>query len=154
HERVHDRFVESFVEQAKAQKIGPGLDADSKMGPLANPRRVEAMEALVADATAKGARLRTGGERIGNRGFFFQPTVLTDVPADARAMHGEPLGPLALITPFSDESEVIERANALPYGLAAYAFTRDSDRATRVADRLETGLVALNTYVVSLPETP
>ena len=154
HERVHDRFVETFIQQSQALKVGPGLDPDSKMGPLANPRRVEAMEAFVADAQAKGAKVRTGGNRIGNRGFFFEPTVLTDVPADARVMHDEPFGPLAAITTFADESEAIARANALPFGLAAYTFTRDHDRATRVADRLETGLVGLNTFVVSLPETP
>jgi succinate-semialdehyde dehydrogenase/glutarate-semialdehyde dehydrogenase len=154
HERIHDRFVETFVEQAKAMKVGSGLDPESKMGPLANPRRVEAMEAFVADAVDKGAKVRTGGNRIGNRGYFWEPTILTDVPDDARILHEEPFGALAAIMPFRDESEVLDRANALPFGLAAYTFTRDADRVARVADKLETGLVGVNTFVVSLPETP
>jgi succinate-semialdehyde dehydrogenase/glutarate-semialdehyde dehydrogenase len=124
------------------------------MGPLANPRRLEAMETLVADAKARGARVVAGGSRIGNQGYFFPLTVLADVPEDARAMREEPFGPLALINPVRSLDEAIEKSNALPYGLAAYAFTRSSENADRLADGVEVGNLSINHLVSSVAETP
>jgi succinate-semialdehyde dehydrogenase/glutarate-semialdehyde dehydrogenase len=124
------------------------------MGPLANRRRIEALENLVADAKAKGARVLAGGERLGNRGYFFPLTVLADLPDDARAMREEPFGPLALINPVSSIDEAIEKANALPFGLAAYAFTHSARNADRLAEGIEAGNVSINTLEASVAETP
>jgi succinate-semialdehyde dehydrogenase/glutarate-semialdehyde dehydrogenase len=124
------------------------------MGPMANPRRVEAMERLVADARAHGATVACGGERIGNEGFFYRPTVLTEVPDRAAVMDQEPFGPLAVMRRFHEPEEALEQANRLPYGLAAYAFTDSARRATQVADGLQAGVIAINSFVVSTPETP
>jgi succinate-semialdehyde dehydrogenase/glutarate-semialdehyde dehydrogenase len=124
------------------------------MGPLANPRRVEAMERFVADASERGATLRTGGKRKGNEGWFFEPTVVTAIPDDSKLMTEEPFGPIAPITPFRDLDEVMTRANSLPFGLAAYAFTSSAQRATAVGDGLKAGMVGVNTLAVSTPETP
>jgi succinate-semialdehyde dehydrogenase/glutarate-semialdehyde dehydrogenase len=124
------------------------------MGPLANHRRIEALEMLVADARAKGARVLAGGERLGNRGYFFPLTVLADLPDDARAMREEPFGPLALINPVSSIDEAIEKANGLPFGLAAYAFTHSARNADRLAEGIEAGNVSINTLEASVAETP
>src|SRR5215468_8134936 len=123
-EQIYDSFTNAFGDKAKQIKVGDGLDADTQMGPVANDRRLAAMEALIADAKGKGARVVAGGGRIGNRGYFHELTVLADVPDDARAMKEEPFGPLALLTPVKTLDEAIEKANSLPYGLAGYAFTR------------------------------
>ncbi len=154
HEKIYDKFTESFAEQARAVKVGDGLDPSNQMGPLANHRRIEAMEMFVADAKAKGARLLAGGERLGNRGYYFPLTVLADVPDTARAMTEEPFGPLALINPVSSLDEAIEKANALPYGLAAYAFTRSARNADVLADNVEVGNLSINNLVASIAETP
>jgi len=154
HESLHDRFVRRFVEYAEAIVLGPGTDPASTMGPLANERRVEAMERIVEDARAQGARVETGGRRWKNTGFFFQPTVLTQVPESALVMHEEPFGPVAPIVPFGDVADAIGRANALPYGLAAYAFTRSAATAAQLGDGLRAGMVGINTLAVSHPETP
>lgn len=154
HESNYKKFVESFTEVAKGLKLGSGLEADTRMGPLANARRVDAIEGFVQDAVEKGAKLQTGGQRRGNDGFFFEPTVLSDVPDDARIMREEPFGPVAPIVPFRSFDEVIERANSLDYGLAAYAFTGSEKTATAVADALESGMVGVNSLAVSTPETP
>ncbi|WP_454685170.1 NAD-dependent succinate-semialdehyde dehydrogenase [Ancylobacter moscoviensis] len=154
HEDIYARFVDGFTEAVQAIKVGNGLDEGVRMGPLANPRRVEAMEALTADAVSKGATLRTGGSRIGNKGYFFQPTVLTDLPADARILNEEPFGPIVPIMPFSSTEAVIEEANRLPYGLAAYAYTTSSARADEFARRVESGMVSINHHGLALPETP
>ncbi|MBS0400054.1 MAG: NAD-dependent succinate-semialdehyde dehydrogenase, partial [Proteobacteria bacterium] len=119
-------FTEAFVEKAKSIKVGDGMDPSTQMGPLANHRRIDALERLVADAREKGARLLAGGERLKNRGYFFPPTVLADLPDDAKAMSEEPFGPLALINPVDSLEEAIEKANGLPFGLAAYAFTHSA----------------------------
>lgn len=124
------------------------------MGPRANPRHVNAMETFVPDALDKGARVATGGNRIGNQGNFFEPTVLTDLPADARVLSEEPFGPLALMLRFRGTDEVLQRANGLPLGLASYAFTRSGETATRVAGALESGMVTINHFGIALPETP
>lgn len=154
HERAHAAFLETFVKATESLKIGNGMDAGVQIGPLANPRRVDAMTAFVGDAVAKGAKLHTGGERMGNEGFFFRPTVLSDVPMEARMMTEEPFGPVALVNRFSSEDEAIREANRLPYGLAAYAFTRDADRQQRLAERVESGLLGINTFAISVAETP
>lgn len=151
---VHDRFVEGFVAAAKAVKVGDGLAEGTTMGPLANERRIPAMEALIQDALQKGAKLATGGKRIGNKGYFFEPTVLTEVPTEARAMNEEPFGPLALVSRFSDADEAIAEANRLPFGLASYAFTGSVATADRLADEIQAGMVTLNHNGLALPEVP
>jgi delta 1-pyrroline-5-carboxylate dehydrogenase len=153
-EAIYKKFTEAFAEKAAAMKVGNGLDPSSQIGPLANHRRVEAMEIFVADAKAKGARLLAGGERLGNRGYFFPLTVLADLPDDAKAMHQEPFGPLALINPVSSLDDAIEKANALPFGLAAYAFTKSARNADRLAEGVEVGNLSINNLVASLAETP
>jgi succinate-semialdehyde dehydrogenase / glutarate-semialdehyde dehydrogenase len=154
HEAIYGEFTAAFAEMARAVKVGDGLDPSNQMGPLANHRRIETMEALVADAATKGARVLAGGSRIGNRGYFYPLTVLAEVPEHARAMREEPFNPLALINPVSSLDEAIERANALPYGLAAYAFTRSARNANRLADDLEAGNLSINHFVASIAETP
>jgi succinate-semialdehyde dehydrogenase/glutarate-semialdehyde dehydrogenase len=154
HDSVFDSFVDRFVGFAQDLKVGDGLQEGVKMGPLAHGRRIEAMEAFVADAQDKGATLRTGGKRIGNRGHFFEPTVFTDVPLDARIMNEEPFGPIAAIQRFSDDEEAFAEANRLPYGLAAYAYTRSAETATKLATRVESGMMSINHHGIALPETP
>ncbi len=154
HESLHDRFVDRFANAAKAIVVGDGLDSATGMGPLANPRRIAAMERLVADAVGHGATLAAGGERGANRGYFFQPTVLANVPVEAQAMNEEPFGPMAITAPFSSFDEVIEQANRLPFGLASYAFTTSSKTAAMVADALEAGMVGVNNNFINMPETP
>ncbi|HJZ31306.1 MAG TPA: NAD-dependent succinate-semialdehyde dehydrogenase [Hyphomicrobiaceae bacterium] len=154
HDKVYDNFVGKFIDIANNTKVGDGLAPDSRMGPLANPRRVNAIEAFVADAEDKGAKVETGGKRIGNQGNFFAPTVLTEVPDQARIMSEEPFGPVAVMLRFKDTDDVLERANKLPFGLASYAFTKDAKLATKVADALESGMVTINHFGIALPETP
>jgi len=154
HDAVFDRFVDSFAAAAAGLRIGNGLEDGVQMGPLANPRRLEAMEGFVKDAAERGARIVTGGKRIGNQGYFFAPTVIAEPPRDARVMNDEPFGPLAPMVRFRTFEEVVARANELPYGLAAYAFTGSTSRATAIADALESGMVGVNNLAVSLPETP
>ena len=154
HDKVYDNFVGKFIDIAKKTKVGDGMAADTRMGPLANPRRINAIEAFVADAQEKGAKVEAGGKRIGNQGNFFEPTVLTDVPDNARIMNEEPFGPVAVMLRFKETDEMLERANKLPYGLASYAFTKDAKTAGRVADALESGMVTINHMGLALPETP
>jgi succinate-semialdehyde dehydrogenase/glutarate-semialdehyde dehydrogenase len=153
-ESIYQRFADAFAEKAAKLKVGNGIDPSTQMGPLANSRRIDAMETLVADAKAKGARVLAGGTRIGNRGYFYPLTVLADVPDDAHAMHQEPFGPLALVNPVKNIDEAIEKANALPFGLAAYAFTRSAQNADRLADNIEVGSLSINHFVASIAETP
>ncbi len=117
------------------------------MGPLANSRRPDAIGALVEDAKAKGARVLAGGER-GDGGFFFQPTLLADVPNEADIMNEEPFGPVAVSRPFDTFEEAIEQANRLPYGLAAFAFTENGRRANLIGDLVESGMVGINTFAI------
>lgn len=150
---IYDAFVAGFAERTKKVKIGSGLDPDTQMGPLANARRAPALAAMIADATAKGARVIAGGEATGE-GYFFQPTALADVPLDADAMNNEPFGPMALIRPFGTEEEALEQANRLPYGLAAFAFTENGRRINRIADGIESGMVGINSFVISATDMP
>lgn len=154
HESVHDRFVDGFAKAAAALKVGDGLDPATNMGPLANSRRVPAMERLVADAVERGARVKTGGERGSNQGYFFQPTILADVPEDALIMNEEPFGPVAVTARFSRFEEAIEQANRLPYGLASYAFTQSRQTAAMVSEAIEAGMVGINNNAISMTETP
>ncbi len=147
-------FTEAFVEKAKSIKVGDGMDPSTQMGPLANHRRIDALERLVADAREKGARLLAGGERLENRGYFFPPTVLADLPDDAKAMSEEPFGPLALINPVDSLEEAIEKANGLPFGLAAYAFTHSARNVDLLTEGIETGNLSINTLEASVAETP
>ena len=124
------------------------------MGPLANHRRIDALEALVRDAKARGGHVLAGGERLGNSGYFFAPTVLADLPSDARALREEPFGPLAIINPVSSLDEAIEQANGLPFGLAAYAFTHSAATAHRLSEEVQAGNLSINTLEASIPETP
>lgn len=151
---IYAAFTKAFAERALAVKVGNGFDAQTEMGPLANHRRIEAMETLVADAKAKGARILSGGERLGNRGYFFPVTVLADLPDDARVMREEPFGPIALINPVSTIEEAIEKANSLPFGLAAYAFTHSASRADQLSSEIEAGNFSINTLEASVAETP
>lgn len=154
HDRVYDSFVSRFTEIARNLKVGDGMDPASQMGPLAASRRVDVMDSFVADAVQRGARVETGGKRIGNQGYFFLPTVLTEVSDDARMMTEEPFGPVAPIVRFDDRDEVIKRANSLPFGLAAYFFTKSLETANAVLEGLEAGLVSLNGAPLNSPETP
>ena len=151
---VYDRFVEGFVAQAKALKVADGLEAGTTMGPLANPRRITAMESLIADATKHGGKVQTGGHRIGNKGNFFEPTVLTDVPLDARVQNEEPFGPMAIISRFKGFDDVVEEANRLPFGLASYAYTRSAKTANMIASEVEAGMMSINHHGLGLPEIP
>lgn len=154
HEKVYDRFLENFVKAVKEIKVGDGLAADTKMGPLANERRVQAMEMFVADATSKGAKVETGGRLVGNKGNFYEPTVLTNLRQDMRIMNEEPFGPVAPISSFSDFNEVVKEANRLPFGLAAYAFTRSAKTAADIGTAFESGMVSINHHGLALPEVP
>jgi succinate-semialdehyde dehydrogenase/glutarate-semialdehyde dehydrogenase len=153
-EAVYDRFVARFVDHAKAVKVGDGLESGTAMGPLANARRITAMETFIGDAVKRGAEIRTGGSRIGNKGNFFEPTVLTGVPKDARVMNEEPFGPLAVIAPFGTFDEAVAEANRLPFGLAAYAYTRSARTAQAIAASVESGMMSINHHGLALPETP
>ena len=153
-EKVYDRFVDVFTQAAKALKVGNGLEEGVTMGPLANARRVAAMERIVADAVEKGAKLVTGGKRIGDKGFFFEPTVLTQVPADARILHDEPFGPVAPIVSFKTFDDVVAEANRLPYGLASYAYTSSLKTAAAIGAAVESGMMSINHHGLGMPEIP
>ncbi|MFJ6064505.1 NAD-dependent succinate-semialdehyde dehydrogenase [Streptomyces tendae] len=154
HESIVEEFTAEFVKAAEAVAVGDGLDEGTAMGPLANERRLAAMERLTADAVARGAKVLTGGERLDRPGYYFAPTVLTEVPEDAELMSEEPFGPLAPIVPFSDLDEALAAANALPYGLAAYGFTDSAATAEKLSDELEAGILSLNHCGGSVHEAP
>jgi len=153
-DKNYKSFVEGFTERAKALKVGNGLEEGIQMGPLIAERRLDVMEQFVADAKDHGGTVTTGGERIGNQGYFYRPTVISDVPDEAKIMIDEPFGPLAPITPFNSFDEVVERANSLPFGLSSYVFTSDGAKAAKMEDALEVGLVGVNHPLVATPETP
>src|ERR1044071_3176475 len=153
-EDVYPRFLKRFTEYANGIKLGDGLEKGTTMGPLANARRLDAMDSIVADAKSRGGKVVTGGERGGNQGYFYKPTVITDVPDDSKIMTQEPFGPVAPIVTFKSFDEVVQRANSLQYGLAAYAFTTSNATAAAIGDALESGMVGVNSIAVSTPETP
>lgn len=151
---VYDEFAEHFVSATKALKVGDGMQPGTQVGPLANPRQIAKMEELVADAVARGAKVLTGGKRIGADGYFFEPTVLADVPMDARVMHEEPFGPIAVLMRFDELEDGLAEANRLPYGLSAYAFTNNARTAIDVGDGLEAGMIGINQYRIVSTELP
>lgn len=153
-EKVYDRFVDRMTEAALRVKVGNGLEEGVQMGPLIAERRIDVMEGLVADAREKGARITAGGERLGNQGSFYAPTVIADATDEMRVMNDEPFGPVAPVSPFTDLDEAIARANRLPFGLAAYAFTQSPKIARALGERVEAGMLAVNSTLVSTPETP
>ena len=153
-DKIYKVFIEGFKARAEAIKVGNGLEEGVQMGPLIDKRRLPIMEDFVSDAVKNGAKLEIGGERIGNLGYFYAPTVMSDVPDNSRIMNDEPFGPLAPITHFNTFDEVIERSNALPYGLAAYAFTKDGEKAAKASKALDAGIIGINHPAVSTPETP
>lgn len=151
---IYDRFVEEFTKRTEGVNVGNGLEDGTQMGPLANERRPAAMSTLIEDASAKGARVTTGGDIFEQNGYFFRPTVLADVPLDARIMSDEPFGPVAIMAPFDSFDEAIENANRLPYGLAAFAFTENGRRAMLLGDAIESGMVGINTVGISAVDSP
>lgn len=154
HESIHDKFVEAFVEKSGSLKLGSGLDNTTQMGPLAMFRRVEAMQRLTADARSRGAKVLTGGERLGDKGCFFAPTTLIDVSEDALVSFEEPFGPIAPMYRFNEFDEVVSRANALPFGLSAFVFTRSLKTSIDISNELESGMISINHFGLALPETP
>ena len=153
-EGVFEQFRDGMARRMAATRVGSGLDDTTQMGPTANPRRPEAMERLIGQARGAGARLDAGGERIGNRGFFYAPTVLSEIPLEADIMSEEPFGPVALINPFRTEDDMLAEANRLPYGLAAYAWTESARRGRRVSREVESGIVGINTHVIGAADSP
>lgn len=153
-EGAFNEFVEQFVMHAEKLKVGNGMEAGVNMGPLANPRRITAMQNLVADAAQQNAKLKTGGKALGVTGNFWAPTVLTELPLSARAMTEEPFGPMALINPFKSFDDAVQEANRLPFGLAAYAWTRSARTAQQVAAAVQTGMITINHLGLGMPETP
>ncbi|MEM7341176.1 MAG: NAD-dependent succinate-semialdehyde dehydrogenase [Actinomycetota bacterium] len=154
HQSIYDEFLDVFTKRAAATVVGDGMEPGVEMGPLANDRRLAAMATFVDDAVTAGAELNTGGSRVGQTGYFFEPTVLANVPDSARVLHEEPFGPIAIVNPVDSLDHAIERANSVPYGLAAYAFTNRADYADRMVDEVEAGNLSINTLEASLPETP
>ncbi|MES2097260.1 MAG: NAD-dependent succinate-semialdehyde dehydrogenase [Pseudomonadota bacterium] len=153
-EGIYEAFAQGFAERTRKLQIGDGLDSASQMGPMANARRPQAIEAMVEDARSIGARVLAGGSAGGGDGFFFQPTVLADVPLSAKAMNDEPFGPVALIAPFAHLEDAIEQANRLPYGLAAYCFTENGRRQNVLSESVEAGMVAINQVRLTWPDAP
>ena len=154
HEGIFDAFAEAFVTRIKATVIGNGMESGVEMGPTANDRRVPALSAFVEDARDKGAIVATGGARQGAQGYFFQPTVLTNVHETARIMQEEPFGPVAVLNPVPSLDHAIAQSNSVRYGLAGYAFTNRADYIDRLVDEVEVGNLSINTLEASMPETP
>jgi succinate-semialdehyde dehydrogenase/glutarate-semialdehyde dehydrogenase len=151
---VADQFIDGIVKYAEGLKVGNGLEDGVTMGPLANERRIPAMEDMIQDAVSKGAVLRTGGKRIGNKGHFFEPTVLTDVPTSAKMMNEEPFGPIAIVNRFSTLEDALDESNRLPFGLASYAFTGSVKTAHALSQKLEAGMLTINHNGLAIPEVP
>lgn len=151
---IYEAFAQGFAARTKQMKIGDGLDAANQMGPLANPRRPDTIAALIEDARSHGARVLAGGEAERGSGFFFQPTVIADLPLEAKAMNDEPFGPIALIRAFGSVEDAIEQANRLPYGLGAYCFTESGRRQNLLAETIEAGMVAINQVRMTWADAP
>jgi succinate-semialdehyde dehydrogenase/glutarate-semialdehyde dehydrogenase len=154
HHAIREAFIEALVAHTRSLKVGEGLAAGTTMGPLANPRRLVAMQQFTEDAVQRGATVAAGGERIGGSGNFFAPTVLTEVPLDARVFNEEPFGPMAAVRGFATLDEAIAESNRLPYGLASYAYTKSLATAHQLAQRLEVGMLWVNQPALALPEMP
>ena len=154
HEKLYEAFTKSFLTHAKKIKVGSPMDDTTEMGPVVHAGRIEALQAMVDDATTRGATLLEGGGRMKGQGYFFEPTVLTNVPEDALILREEPFGPIAVLNPIASIEEGIEKANSVPYGLAAYGFTHSAANVDKLADGIEAGNLSINTLEASLPETP
>ncbi len=154
HEKLHSKFVEAMKLRITRFALGPGYAPKTTMGPLANQRRLEAVHTLIQDANTHGGQVIAPEMTIPNQGYFMRPTLLVDVPVSARIMNEEPFGPVAIINKFSDTSKAIEEANRLPFGLAAYAFTHDQPRITRLGHEIEAGMLGINSFNITIPETP
>jgi succinate-semialdehyde dehydrogenase/glutarate-semialdehyde dehydrogenase len=154
HESVKDEFAQALAAHAKGLKVGDGLAEGTQMGPLANPRRVTAMGEFMKDAVERGAKVLTGGERIGSTGNYWAPTVLADVPLEAKIFNDEPFGPVAAIRTFTQLDEAIKEANRLAFGLAGYAFTRSLKNADILARRVEVGMLWMNMPALPSAEMP
>ena len=151
HENVYEEFVTAFASAAAELRVGDGFDPQVQMGPLANPRRLAAVQSLVDDARRRGARVATGGNRIGDAGYFFEPTVLADIPADAAAMTQEPFGPVAPCIAVASFDEALRLANQLSVGLAAFAFTNSLEESERISRELECGVLFMNNFDIGPP---
>jgi succinate-semialdehyde dehydrogenase/glutarate-semialdehyde dehydrogenase len=151
---IHDEFARRLAERMGAMRVGPGTDAETEVGPLVDEASVRKVDSLVRDAVSQGARLLAGGKAIDGPGYYYPPTVVTNVPLQARMVSEEIFGPVASVIPFDTEEEVIAAANDSEYGLAAYVFTEDLRRGLRVSERVESGMVALNRGLVSDPAAP
>jgi acyl-CoA reductase-like NAD-dependent aldehyde dehydrogenase len=151
---VYDKFVDAFVAMTAQLKVGDGLVEGTAMGPLSMKRRVGAVAGFVDDAKARGAKILTGGAALERTGAFFAPTVIADAPDDSRLMTDEPFGPVAGMVRFKSLDEVLKRANALPYGLAGYAFTQNTKAALQIQNGLEVGMLSMNHIALALAETP
>ncbi|MGO1767972.1 MAG: aldehyde dehydrogenase family protein, partial [Advenella sp.] len=147
-------FLSVFVETLKGVKVGDGTAKETEMGPLAHERRVGAISSFVEDARKGGATIELGGDPLGGQGYFFPPTVVTNISDESRLMTEEPFGPIAPVVRFSDTDEVIKRANSLPFGLSSYVFTTSLQTATKASNEIEAGMVNINHFGVALPETP
>jgi succinate-semialdehyde dehydrogenase/glutarate-semialdehyde dehydrogenase len=154
HESLAEQFASGLAERMRALEVGVGTDPDTDVGPLIDEAQRSKVAELVADAKQRGARVLLGGEPIGERGYFYAPTVLADVPPQARLLEEEIFGPVAPVATFSTDDQAIEAANRTEFGLVAYVYTRDLDRAFRVCEAIETGMVGLNQGVVSNPAAP
>jgi succinate-semialdehyde dehydrogenase/glutarate-semialdehyde dehydrogenase len=153
-EAVREEFVAGFLAFTKSLKVGSGLEAGTQMGPLANPRRLSAMQQITEDALARGATLAAGGERIGSTGNFFAPTVLLDPPLDSAVFNSEPFGPMAAVRTVKSIDEAIAEANRLPFGLSAYAFTSSIKTAHQLSARMQTGMLWINQPAAPWAELP
>ena len=151
---VYDRFMPALIAAFESTVVGDGLDPKSQMGPLAHAGRIEAMEKLIAEARDNGATIATGGKRLGNEGFFYAPTIVETDGDDIALMNEEPFGPVAVVSRFSADSDVLPRANRLPFGLASYVFTNTLERAEATAAGLQAGMVSVNHFGLGLAETP
>ncbi len=154
HDDIFEAFTDALTRGAEALKVGDPLETGTDMGPLIHKRRLGAVDALIQDAIFMGATLRTGGLRLGDKGCFYAPTVLSDIPAGAKILKEEPFGPVALVQRFTDLAEACDRANDTAYGLAAYAFTNSTDAAAMITDRIETGILSINHFGGANPEVP
>jgi len=154
HERVYDEFAEKFSAAMAAFKVGPGLEPGVELGPMVNEWAIKDMDALVQDAMAKGAEVLTGGAPLERTGYYYPPTVLGNVPADANILREEIFGPVAPIVSFSDDDEVVAKANDTEYGLVSYLYTQDIGRGMAISERLDAGMIGLNRGLVSDPAAP
>ncbi|MBI0025035.1 NAD-dependent succinate-semialdehyde dehydrogenase [Bartonella sp. M0187] len=153
-DKVYENFLDGFTKVARSFKVGDGLNEENSMGPLANERRIPAMEKMIADAISKGAKLVCGGKRIGNKGYFFEPTILANVSVDAKIMNEEPFGPVAIINRYNSDDDMINEANRLRYGLASFAFTKSATRVQALSSLIDAGMTSINHNGLALPEVP